>query len=191
MLKVIRQIENGKKKADVCREFGLVNSIIQTIWKNRTKIIRAFEQNGSRIKRSRKPERSDVVEALLKWFKQQEGDNVPVSGPLLMIKAEEFAKKLSGEEFVRSAGWIDRFKLRHISSGKRATKPGVFRAVFWVVLPCKMIVGRRFRGAYCLHHQGCKQRYDNIMAYCRVAQCAQRVCRLIFLTPMRLGFSLD
>jgi hypothetical protein len=30
----------------------------------------------------------------------------------------------------------------------------VFRAVFWVVLPCKMIVDRRFRGAYCLHHQG-------------------------------------
>jgi hypothetical protein len=30
----------------------------------------------------------------------------------------------------------------------------MFRAVFWVVLPCKMIVDRRFRGAYCLHHQG-------------------------------------
>jgi hypothetical protein len=29
-----------------------------------------------------------------------------------------------------------------------------FRAVFWVVLPCKMIVDRRFRGACCLHHQG-------------------------------------
>jgi hypothetical protein len=24
--------------------------------------------------------------------------------------------------------------------------------VFWVILPCKMIVDRRFRGAYCLHH---------------------------------------
>jgi hypothetical protein len=30
----------------------------------------------------------------------------------------------------------------------------MFRAVFWVVLPCKMIVDRRFRGACCLHHQG-------------------------------------
>jgi hypothetical protein len=29
-----------------------------------------------------------------------------------------------------------------------------FRAVFLVVLPCKMIFDRRFRGAYCLHHQG-------------------------------------
>jgi hypothetical protein len=41
-----------------------------------------------------------------------------VSGPLLIIKAKEFAKKLSGEEFMCSAGWIDRFKLHHISFGK-------------------------------------------------------------------------
>jgi hypothetical protein len=30
----------------------------------------------------------------------------------------------------------------------------MFRAVFWVVLPCKMIVDRRFRGAYCLPDDG-------------------------------------
>jgi hypothetical protein len=29
----------------------------------------------------------------------------------------------------------------------------MFRAVSWVILPCRMIVDRRFRGAYCLHHQ--------------------------------------
>jgi hypothetical protein len=51
------------------------------IWKNRRKIIGAFEQNGPRIKRIRKPERSDVVEALLKRFQQERSDNVPVSGP--------------------------------------------------------------------------------------------------------------
>jgi hypothetical protein len=33
-------------------------------------------------------------------------------------------------------------------------KLNISKAVFWVVLPCKMIVDRRFRGAYCLHHQG-------------------------------------
>jgi hypothetical protein len=33
-------------------------------------------------------------------------------------------------------------------------KPMKFRIVFWDVLPCKIIVDRRFRGACCLHHQG-------------------------------------
>jgi hypothetical protein len=28
----------------------------------------------------------------------------------------------------------------------------MFRIVFWDVLPCKIIVDRRFRGAYCLHY---------------------------------------
>jgi hypothetical protein len=32
--------------------------------------------------------------------------------------------------------------------------PFMFTIVFWDVLPCKIIVDRRFRGTYCLHHQG-------------------------------------
>jgi hypothetical protein len=46
-VKVIRRIENGKRKADMC----IVNSTLQKIWKIRTKIISAVEQNGWRIKR--------------------------------------------------------------------------------------------------------------------------------------------
>jgi hypothetical protein len=108
----------GKRRL-TCWEFGLFNSTVQTTWKNRDKIISAFEQNGSRIERLRKPERSDVDKELLKWFKQQRSENVPVSGPLLMVRAEERAKLLSDEEFVCNARWLDKFKLRHnISCGK-------------------------------------------------------------------------
>ena len=69
----------------MCREFGLINYTIQRICKNITTFISAFERNGSRIKRFRKPERRDVNEALLKWLMQQRSDNIPVSGPLFMI----------------------------------------------------------------------------------------------------------
>jgi hypothetical protein len=50
---VVREIEKrpgGGNKADMRQEFGLVNSMIQIIWKNRTKIISMFEQNRSGIK---------------------------------------------------------------------------------------------------------------------------------------------
>jgi hypothetical protein len=57
-----------KKEADACQEFGLVNSTIQIVCKNITKIISAFEWTESRRKRFRKPEQSDVDEALLKWY---------------------------------------------------------------------------------------------------------------------------
>ena len=80
---MIRRIENGKKKAEECREFDLTNSASRTVWKNRTKIISAFKQYGSRIKLFSKPKRSDVDETLHRWFKQQRSYIVPMSGPLL------------------------------------------------------------------------------------------------------------
>jgi hypothetical protein len=41
-------------------------------------------------------------------------------------------------------------QLREINRGHHSGT--MFRVVFWDILPCKMIVDRRFRGAYCLHH---------------------------------------
>jgi hypothetical protein len=49
-VKLPQETENGVKNADVCQEFGLVNSKMNTIWKNRIKIISACEQNRLRIK---------------------------------------------------------------------------------------------------------------------------------------------
>jgi hypothetical protein len=54
--KMIQEIENGKKKTDVCQEIGLINSVIQIIWKNRNRIISGVARNGPRIKQFRKPE---------------------------------------------------------------------------------------------------------------------------------------
>jgi hypothetical protein len=83
------------KKADVCRgEFGLVECMIQTIWKNRTKVVSAFEQDRSRVKRLRKPERSDIDESLLKWFKQQGSENIPVSAPHFQEKSRGICEEV-------------------------------------------------------------------------------------------------
>jgi hypothetical protein len=41
-----------------------------------------------------------------------------------------------------------------LSSGLKIKKYTMFRIVFWDVLPCKIIVDRRFRGTCYLHHQG-------------------------------------
>jgi len=43
---VIRQVENKKKKADVRRDFGLVNSTVQTIWKDIIKMNRRWNRTG-------------------------------------------------------------------------------------------------------------------------------------------------
>jgi len=48
-VKATQKVENVKLR-DVYQKFCLENSVIQTIFKNRTTVSGAFEQNGSRIK---------------------------------------------------------------------------------------------------------------------------------------------
>lgn len=54
----------------------------------------------------------DTEEAVLQWFKTARDQNVPVSGPLLIAKVQEFASQL-GDDFKCTAGWLERFKERH------------------------------------------------------------------------------
>lgn len=111
-VRVIRACEQGRKIADVCREFGLVNSTVGSILKNKEKILKAFKEDGENVKRIRGCERTDIDAALLTWFKQCRSANIPVSGPLLKEKATEFGQ-MFGVDFTCSNGWIDRFKARH------------------------------------------------------------------------------
>jgi hypothetical protein len=55
-VKVIRQIQNGKKEAVGCREFGIINFSIYKIFKNKTKINSMFKQNGWSTTQFRKSE---------------------------------------------------------------------------------------------------------------------------------------
>lgn len=64
--------------------------------KNTTNIFYTFQLNGSNIKRLRKPVHCDADEHCL-MVKQKRSGNVPVSGPVLMLKGEEFAKLKDGE----------------------------------------------------------------------------------------------
>lgn len=60
----------------MCREFGVVNSTIQMIWKHNTKTVSKFERMDQEYSDCFKPEWSDFDKALLKWFEQERSDNV-------------------------------------------------------------------------------------------------------------------
>ena len=52
--KVIRETEDGRKKAEVFREFGLSILRPKRFGKNRTKVVSALGLSGQRMKRFRK-----------------------------------------------------------------------------------------------------------------------------------------
>ena len=45
-------------------------------------------------------------EAMLKWFTSMRGNNIPVSGPILVEKAHEFAKAFNCNNFTTSNGCL-------------------------------------------------------------------------------------
>ena len=83
--------------------------------KNKEKILKAVESSSylPERKRLRTAAHTDIEKALLLWFKQARSLNVPVSGPILQMKARELATSLRHPEFVCSSGWLKRFKTRH------------------------------------------------------------------------------
>jgi hypothetical protein len=52
----------------------------------------------------------------------------------------------------------------------------MFRVVFWDILPCKMIVDRRFRGAYYEHHT---RRRENLKSHKIIAVYCKNNMKLI------------
>jgi hypothetical protein len=111
---IIKDIESGKKQSVVALSLNIAKTTVNTIWSDRDKIKRAFEEASviSR-KRLRAAEFDDVENALLKWFNVARSQNVPISGQILREKAATFAKKMHHDSFQCSNGWLDRFKLRH------------------------------------------------------------------------------
>ncbi|XP_049311737.1 tigger transposable element-derived protein 4-like [Bactrocera dorsalis] len=118
---IIHRLEAGESNALLAKEFGVSHSTISTIKKNKSKIESLFNENVLKIKRVRVSSQDDVDKALLQWFKVQRNKGIPINGPILQEKANDFAKKLNISGFECSTSWISRFKVRHnIVAGKVA-----------------------------------------------------------------------
>ncbi|CAH2101567.1 unnamed protein product [Euphydryas editha] len=116
--RIISKLENGIPNKDLAAEYGVPHSTISTIWKERQKIQKLFKKNLLKMKRARTTKHTKIEDALLKWYKYQRANNVPINGPILQQKANDFAQSF-GEDFVCSSSWIQRFRARHgIVGGK-------------------------------------------------------------------------
>ncbi|NXS53632.1 TIGD4 protein, partial [Brachypteracias leptosomus] len=112
---IISAVENGKKKADVAAKYGIKKNSLSSIMKNKEKVLEAFEslRFDPKRKRLRTAFYTDLEEALVKWYRIAQCLNVPVNGPMLRLKANDFAQKLGHNDFKCSNGWLDRFKSRY------------------------------------------------------------------------------
>lgn len=112
---IINAVESGKKKAEIAAEYGIKKNSLSSIMKNKDKVLEAFEslKFDPKRKRLRTAFYTDLEEALMRWYRIAQCLNVPVNGPMLRLKANDFAQKLGHNDFKCSNGWLDRFKSRY------------------------------------------------------------------------------
>ncbi|XP_056658750.1 tigger transposable element-derived protein 4 [Monodelphis domestica] len=112
---IINAVESGKKKAEIAAKYGIKKNSLSSIMKNKDKVLEAFEslRFDPKRKRLRTAFYTDLEEALMRWYRIAQCLNVPVNGPMLRLKANDFAQKLGHSDFKCSNGWLDRFKSRY------------------------------------------------------------------------------
>lgn len=113
-VRFIRQIEEGRKKCDLCKEINMPTSTLSTIIKNKDRILNAFNKNIKSRKKLRKSTMDDVDYALVNWYEEKRAQKTQVSCLHLQKQATHFARELGyGEDFHCTIRWISRFRERH------------------------------------------------------------------------------
>lgn len=74
----------------------------------------AVDSRSKQRKTMKKPANEALDEALYLWFIQKRSEGIPLSGPIVSVKALQFNAALNGEpNFKASDGWVTNFKNRH------------------------------------------------------------------------------
>ena len=97
-IELIQKLETGcKKRKEVAEEYEISAGCVTKIMKEK-ETLKSLYYSGEidpKIHRPHRVARQEEIEhALLQWFKDARSNTIPVSGPVLKTKAEEFARKL-------------------------------------------------------------------------------------------------
>ena len=80
-MELLKAVDVGhSSKTDICKKFGITNSMLSTIIKYRDQLTAAFERSmfEPARKRMRKAKHEDLEAALFVWFKQDRSQNTPI-----------------------------------------------------------------------------------------------------------------
>lgn len=118
-VEMISKIENGASKKQMCLQYGIGETTVRDVLKQKEKLL-AFatvSNSGSGMKKRKTMKKSTYSEldsALAEWLVQERSEGTPVSGPNIAAKAKVFFDLLGLEgNFDASSGWLHRFKKRY------------------------------------------------------------------------------
>ncbi|KAM4623094.1 tigger transposable element-derived protein 3-like [Discoglossus pictus] len=114
-VKILELLQQPKaSQTSVARNMGLSQSTISRVMKKRDEILERWNQNENPSRKRNRPfKHAKVDEALLEWLLFAKANNLPISGPILMRRAEAIAKEIGCPQFKPSNGWLWRWKERY------------------------------------------------------------------------------
>lgn len=116
---ILKKLESGVRGNRLAIDFGVTESAISQIKKQKAEIFKACANSYQETKKKtlHKAEYEDLEIKLYEWFLEQRAKHVPVSGIVMKATALRlFAKIYSDKkdtDFIASDGWFTKFKRRH------------------------------------------------------------------------------
>ena len=90
---IISRVNSGKATnvSQLAKEYDIPRSSLQTILSKKDEVILEFEAGqNAEAKRKQKHNFNNVNEPLIKWFRCARDQTIPVSGKMLLLKAQEW-----------------------------------------------------------------------------------------------------
>lgn len=115
-MEIILDFESGSySKSVLATKHGVPKSSLTRILHDKEKLRTAFETSrfGPQRKRLQHGDHEGLEKCLVLWLRRARSQNIPVNGPLIRAKAEEFVLQLGITDFLCSEGWLTRFKERN------------------------------------------------------------------------------
>ena len=114
-LAIIKAVdEKILKRSDLAKQYGISECTISLIMSKKDEILEDSHDHLNFKKKRRRLCKNEVIESCLyEWFLENRKESVPISGPILMSKASDFAALNGIKDFIPNTGWLHRFKARH------------------------------------------------------------------------------
>lgn len=115
-VEIINDFESGSfTKTALATKHAIPKSSLTRILHDKEKLRAAFSSSrfGAQRKRLRLGNHEELEKCLVLWLRRARSQNLPINGPIIRAKAEEFVLQLGIEGFSCSEGWFTRFKERN------------------------------------------------------------------------------
>lgn len=115
-VEILREVDAGKiSKLEIAKKHSIPKSTLSTYIKNKGAIEDAYatEAFASSRKRLRPAKHPELEQAVVTWIREMRSQDIPLSGPMVMAKAADYALRLNIDDFSASEGWLHRFRDRH------------------------------------------------------------------------------